>query len=721
MKTQVRISRHLILVGLILILIYCQSTGQVITRVLYPDDQIENYIPWYNPEDKITIVSTPFLDVEAVLEEDRRNSREMPRIGIKQGVEISTEDGEFIQRDNFALWSISLYSENAKSLSLRFEETYLPNDAIMYLYNEESSFLIGPISSKNFNDGTFISDYCDGDLISVLVFIPSEKVEILKVKINSLYHGLSTHESFDSDFETSGNCNVNIACEEDWDCQRESVCKILIDDSSCSGALINNDCCDLTPYILTAEHCFSIPGVNPTDWRFRFNYESPLCSPNTENHPTQWITYFGANTVSSWPFSNGTSSTDFMLVELNNSVSGIQGLSFSGWDRSSSPNHGTVTCIHHPAGDVKKISIDNETPTAQTFEWFVDDWDTGTTEGGSSGSPLFDINHRIMGIDSRGDGFVACHPDKGTFFGRFDVSWNGNGTNTTRLRNWLGTSSNPNTLNCMTNPFVDGPNIICTASELFTLNENMPCTKNITWQVAPASLFSSSTSGNGIFANLQATNSSASGNATLTYTLTANGCNDAIVEQEFWVGVPSDPTFFVQAWYDPFLQRLVLAIPHIPGATSYNWTVENQSYNNLSNFEKFHFVACPSTLDDIRFSVTAVNDCGSSSTLRGSIDRDCDKEFPIKRQASPNQKEPTEPDILVFPNPNSDYFKISIREFGTSGTFDVSISSMNGEVIKEINAVNVSRRINISDLLPGIYIVTVQTALKKYHHKFIKS
>lgn len=46
---------------------------------------------------------------------------------------------------------------------------------------------------------------------------------------------------------------------------------------------------------------------------------------------------------------------------------------------------------------------------------------------------------------------------------------------------------------------------------------------------------------------------------------------------------------------------------------------------------------------------------------------------------------------------------------------------MNGEVIKEINAVNVSRRINISDLLPGIYIVTVQTALKKYHHKFIKS
>lgn len=91
MKTLIQNFRLLILVGLILFLSYSQSVGQVITRVLSPDDQIENYIPWYNANEKIPIVKTPLVDVEAVLEEDRRNGREMPRIGIKQEVTFSTK------------------------------------------------------------------------------------------------------------------------------------------------------------------------------------------------------------------------------------------------------------------------------------------------------------------------------------------------------------------------------------------------------------------------------------------------------------------------------------------------------------------------------------------------------------------------------------------------------------------------------------------------------
>ena len=34
----------------------------------------------------------------------------------------------------------------------------------------------------------------------------------------------------------------------------------------------------------------------------------------------------------------------------------------------------------------------------------VEDWDLGTTEGGSSGSPLFDQNHRVIGQLHGGDG-----------------------------------------------------------------------------------------------------------------------------------------------------------------------------------------------------------------------------------------------------------------------------------------------------------------------------
>lgn len=65
----------------------------------------------------------------------------------------------------------------------------------------------------------------------------------------------------------------------------------------------------------------------------------------------------------------------------------------------------------------------------------VEDWDEGTTEGGSSGSPLFDQNHRVIG--QLGGGQAACGNNKSDWYGKFSVSWTGGGTNGTRLSDWL--------------------------------------------------------------------------------------------------------------------------------------------------------------------------------------------------------------------------------------------------------------------------------------------
>src|SRR5204863_3860682 len=65
-------------------------------------------------------------------------------------------------------------------------------------------------------------------------------------------------------------------------------------------------------------------------------------------------------------------------------------------------------------------------------------WSLGVTEPGSSGSPLFDNNHRVIGQLHGGPS--AC-TQSGTnlsdYYGRFFRSWTGGGTNTTRLSNWL--------------------------------------------------------------------------------------------------------------------------------------------------------------------------------------------------------------------------------------------------------------------------------------------
>ncbi len=712
MRNQKLLFKRLLIVMLILSM-KTSVMGQVITRVLSPDDQIENYIPWYDSEENIPIAETPLVDVQAVLEQDRITGREFPRISIKQNIIVSTKDGNLVDRGNYSVWNVSLYSKDAKSISVRFDDTDLPSDAVMFLYNEETSFVIGPITSKDFIKGTFISDYCGGDLLSIVAFVPNKIDDAVKIKISSLYHGLMDYEMFDNDFQASSNCNANIACEPGWDCQKESVCKILIDEGSCSGALVNNDCCDLTPYILTAEHCFSIPDFDPIDWRFRFNYESPDCDPTTETLPSQWITYFGANIVASWDRFSGT---DFLLLELNQNIRPEIGINFSGWDRTAIPNHNIVTCVHHPAGDVKKISIDNEAPTDQAFDWFVDDWDTGTTEGGSSGSPLFDINQRIIGIDSRGDGFTPCDPNKGTFFGRFDVSWEGNGSNTGRLQDWLGASANPNTMDCMAHPFVEGPDLLC-SSETFTLVENMPCTKQITWDVTPGNLFSSPTSGTGVNAPL-ISHSYRAGRATLTYTLSSEGCNESTVEHDFYVG--SGFNFY----YDNTLCERELGHafldPLLPPNSISNvvWTFSGAiTGSGGSNFAKYR--GRRSGYGDI--CVTYWDGCNIIDKCYGVYVRNCTGgEGP----RSLNDVEPTNSNLsgspLIQPNPFYGGFEIIIPQSSKSIEMTHIIRNSSGQIIRRITSKSQFIQVDLSEQPIGIYFIESSDGINAYNQKLIK-
>ena len=69
----------------------------------------------------------------------------------------------------------------------------------------------------------------------------------------------------------------------------------------------------------------------------------------------------------------------------------------------------------------------------------VSDWDDGTTEPGSSGSPLFNQDHQVIG-QLHGGG-AACGNNKSDWYGKFSTSWTGGDSNSTRLCDWLGTGT----------------------------------------------------------------------------------------------------------------------------------------------------------------------------------------------------------------------------------------------------------------------------------------
>ena len=81
-------------------------------------------------------------------------------------------------------------------------------------------------------------------------------------------------------------------------------------------------------------------------------------------------------------------------------------------------------------GDVKKISVDNDPAVSATYSaefvsgafWKILQWEKGTTEGGSSGAPLFDQNHRVVGLLTGGE--AVCGRSVNDYFAKLSVSYN---------------------------------------------------------------------------------------------------------------------------------------------------------------------------------------------------------------------------------------------------------------------------------------------------------
>jgi subtilisin-like proprotein convertase family protein len=120
---------------------------------------------------------------------------------------------------------------------------------------------------------------------------------------------------------------------------------------------------------------------------------------------------------------------------------------FAGRDRSD-PDARSAVAIHHPDTDEKRISFEYDPTTTTSYlgngipgdgtHVRVEDWDLGTTEPGSSGSPLFDQDHRAIG--QLHGGYASCTSQTSDWYGRFSVSWTGGGSPSSRLSDWLDTA-----------------------------------------------------------------------------------------------------------------------------------------------------------------------------------------------------------------------------------------------------------------------------------------
>ena len=333
----------------------------------------------------------PPVDVRRYLSEDALNvNKDVPfRYGAKHSVAIdAATDGIWDQLpDGSWLWRVEIESTDAYSLNLIFDRYVVPPGARMFLHAPTTGDQLGAFTDFNMQaDETFATMLTPGDTVIVEYHEPANAAFAGDIRIGTVTHGYKDVLSWDPSkaFGSSGSCNNNVNCaiSAGWEDPIRSVVMLMSGGNGfCTGAIVNNTAQDETPYLLTANHC----GCSPTNWVVAFNWESATCSNPGSSPPY--------DSMSGATFRASRSQSDFCLVEMNNSIPLNYNPFYAGWDHSGNVPSSTVG-IHHPSGDIKKFSIDNDPAVLGgyfgpgTTHWEVVDWDDGTTEPGSSGSPV---------------------------------------------------------------------------------------------------------------------------------------------------------------------------------------------------------------------------------------------------------------------------------------------------------------------------------------------
>lgn len=403
----------------------------------------------------------PSFDLKKLEDEDKINdqNKSIPwRFGKEMYVgQDFNEIGDWQTLPNGdRIWRMAYKSDGAYTLNFIFDQFWLPEGAKLYVYNTSKTDLLRPFTHFNNNVEEVLGTWLvQGDQAIIEYYQPANVTQPARITVGSVVHGYRTAESYQKALNDSGDCNHDVDCDITpasdpylLDTRKEEVKKavgMLVTGASgfCSGTLINNTAQDGTPYFITANHC----GGGESTWAFRFNWRSPNPSCGTTTASTNG-TY--NQTVSGATLRAASSQSDMELVEINDTsfFNNNPDVIWAGWNRSTTQTPIVNFGIHHPSGDIQKVCREDDGAYRQTVSfngnantqmWYINQWELGVTEPGSSGSGLFNESGHLIGMLSGGAAACTGTSNNGQydFYGRFDVAWDFGTTASTRLRDWL--------------------------------------------------------------------------------------------------------------------------------------------------------------------------------------------------------------------------------------------------------------------------------------------
>jgi lysyl endopeptidase len=655
--------------------------------------------------------------------------------------------------DGSLIWRLRLNCANATTVNLLLDNVSIPEGNELYVYNPEKSFILGSFTAEHLYDGNLGTELVPGGAAIVEYYVPAANKELIRsLRIHTVTHGYRSVNEFLKGFDDSGNCNMNVNCPDGagWVNQRNSTVMLVSGGQGfCTGSLVNNTENNGKPYILTANHCFS----NPANWVFRFNWQSAGCTNGAE---PSFLSLSGA------VLRARRTPSDFCLVEITGGLTGglipqSYNAYLSGWDHSGDIPSSTVG-IHHPSGDIKKISFDDAAPfisqamgsSEPNSTWSVE-WDRNTTtEGGSSGSPLYDQNHRVIG-QLWGGGASCSSLNANDFYGRFSSSWEPAGSNSTnQLKFWL----DPNNTGGNT---IDGydPFAVVVANDA-----SLGSLQGATGRICSGTVQTSVTITNEGTATLtSATITYGAGGAPQTYSWTGslaqhesavvmlpsvtssagdqtftatvsqpNGVTDenAVnnVASSAFTSVPDGLTIGLELQTDCYGDETDWEVRDAQSNVLYSGGVYQYSTGGQLINEEFCLAGgCYTFVINDVYGDGMSNSDGSCSqqqghyiisqggmTLAQLTEAEADFGFTNSRQfcISGLGINELQAQWAMFPNPSDD--KVTLDLSAVDGTKEIAVTTSAGQIVRQLEISSSSEVIDISQLAAGMYLVSVKTS-----------
>ncbi|MBI1317554.1 MAG: hypothetical protein GC168_01210 [Candidatus Hydrogenedens sp.] len=354
--------------------------------------------------------------------------RDMPEtVGILSGA--SSVGAWSVQPDGSRRWTLALESPSALGIRIEFGQLALPTGGEVWIFGDQSA-PEGPLTQIPPGEASLWSATADGTTIVISCSLPADApVESVQLRIDRIIHQYLLPGSLAA--KAAGTCNIDENCEPAWDSTASGVGGLGVVGISgslfCTCTLINDaDPCGDTPFVLTANHCVGgqTGSHGASSLEFYWNYETNACNGVAPSPATVPRTTGGADYLAG---SGGTGFTgggsDYTLLRLRSEPPAS--LTRVGWNTNPQPVGTQVTCIHHPRGDYRRISHGELTDTDNPFSSLYHEvtWAQGTTEPGSSGSPLMlTATQQIIG-QLWGGGASCSFPFDPDYYGRFDKSY----------------------------------------------------------------------------------------------------------------------------------------------------------------------------------------------------------------------------------------------------------------------------------------------------------